>query len=220
VAKWFSNARRRAAVARGSGTDDPLEVCHALDFFIWAALDDIDFLPKESRPFGDDERHYNAILNAHFRIDVPSSALQTEFRLGGEKTYYARYFPDEYLGTHTVAKDSFVVTRLSHQVGTLRKVAKAGRNLTSPPELPSSETLINPEAYVGYYNHLRDSGARFADATPEQREAVCVWAMKSAVIAPGDVEGEIVEAEGWVAVHHEFARRTIQDFLDPEALLP
>jgi len=87
------------------------------------------------------------------------------------------------------------------------------------PTLPAREVLINPDAYVGFYRHLLASGRRFVDATRDEREVVCIDAMKSAVIAPGDSTREIVAAEGWVAVHPDYARQIIADFLDPEALL-
>ena len=39
--EWFSERRRRSGAATSSGTTDPPEVAHALDFFIWSALDDL-----------------------------------------------------------------------------------------------------------------------------------------------------------------------------------
>ena len=64
----------------------PPAVVHALSYFVWAALDDMNFLPVESRPFGDDERFYNAILNSHFfpaevrRGELTSTAQFTDER--------------------------------------------------------------------------------------------------------------------------------------------
>jgi hypothetical protein len=145
--------------------------------------------------------------------------VETEPRFGDEKGNVPRYFPDDDLGTHSVAKDALVVHRMSHQSDTLKEVAKAGRRVVSAPTLPSSDVLVNPDGYVGYYLYLRESGARFADASPEEREAVCVYAMKSAVVAPGDAEGDLATAEGWFAVHPDFARQVIADFLDPVAML-
>jgi hypothetical protein len=230
VSEWLSQRRRKAAVRKRTGTTDPPEVTHALDFFIWAALDDQELGPMEARPFGDDERHYNAILNRYLDYDVPSTAEMSQPRLEQERraerpegaSYLPHYFPDQdwYLNAAlAVAKHAFVLQRLFNQSDTLKGVAKAGRALDAPPTLPSTEVLINPEAYTAYYLHLRDTGRRFADALPEEREAACVSAMKSAVVAAGDAEGGIANPDGWVAVSPALAREVIADFLDPEGLL-
>lgn len=88
--------------------DYPGEVVHALDYFIWAALDEARAPTFDSRPFSDDERHYNAILNRYFGQGVPSTAEATMPRMppdpGGELV--PNYFPDgEVNTTGAVAKD-------------------------------------------------------------------------------------------------------------------
>jgi hypothetical protein len=205
----------------------PLEVCHALDFFIWSALDDHALEPQEPRPFGDDERYYNALLNRQFEIDVPSTAVMTEMRLGDPEKprregvrYWPYYFPDEYLGTHSVAKDGFVINYFSGRVGILEKIAPAGRRINGPPSLPSRDVLINPNAYTAFFPWCREEGYLFASATSEERESVTIAAPMAAVIAPGvEDESRVLFTDGWVKVPYQLARQVIQDFLDPEALL-
>jgi hypothetical protein len=210
-------------VRKRTGTVDPPEVAHALDFFIWSAMDDAEFRPTEPRPFSDDERHYNAILNRYYGIDVPSTAEQTTFRFEGpipEGGFdIPRYFPDEYEGTHTVAKDLYVWKRVEHQSRTLESVAKAGEMLTAAPSLPRRDVLVNPDAYILFYTSLQRDGRRFASAAAEERERVALLAMKNCVVPPGSAEGEIREPAGWSAVSYALARQVIADFLDPEALL-
>jgi hypothetical protein len=220
--------RRRRVVANWSGTSDPVHVSHALDYFIWSALEDQRLRPREPRPFGPDERRYNAILNRHFRIEESSTAEETEARLGrreDEDFYVPYYFPDEPLNVMTgVAKHGFVMLRWEAQHRKLVTVTGNGgdefaRPLEAVPALPSGELLVSPSAYPAYYNRLLEGGHLFSRATPAERERACIAAMKAAVIAPGDV-AEIRSPEGWYAVNLEMARMVIADFLDPEALLP
>jgi hypothetical protein len=69
---WGAEGRRRRRAQRPF--NHPAGVIHALDYFIWAALDEVREPTYESRPFSDDERHYNGILNRYYGIDIPSNA--------------------------------------------------------------------------------------------------------------------------------------------------
>ena len=109
----------------------PGEVVHALDFFIWAALHEAVFPPTELRPFGDDERYYNAILNKHFGYDIPSTAERSvvlELEIGRPRPREPRnhvptYFPDAELGvTAAVAKNLRVLNQFEYRNDRLERV--------------------------------------------------------------------------------------------------
>ena len=127
---WLSERLRRSAVVKRSVTTDPPEVAHALDFFIWSALDDAFFEPQEPRPFGDDERHYNAILNSYYEIDQPSTAQHTLGRVAPfeprpEGAFFVpQYFPDEDRLATLIAltKHSYVIARFARRHDTLKDV--------------------------------------------------------------------------------------------------
>jgi hypothetical protein len=223
--------RRRAAVAKRSiWSDWPLEVQHALDYFIWSALDDRALEPHEPRPFGDDERHYNAILNSHFDIDAPSTAQSTWPRVRTKDeprpegaVYVPYYFPDEdpyAVTTGEIAKDSYVMSRLDRRHEILGELAKTGTRVEGRPRLPSQQVLVNPDAYIEYFGWLWEQGGRFAKATADEREHVTILAPMAAVLAPGETDEErLLFTDGWVEVPHGIAMEVIQDFLDPMALL-
>jgi hypothetical protein len=196
---------------------------HALNFFIWASLDDHEFEPMEPRPFGNDERHYNAILNRDLDDDTPSTATMTmpRFTTRADRPdsgfYIPAYFPDEDApAILATAKDALVVEHLLSQERMLNRLAEFGHSIMDVPAGPSREVRISPDAYKGFYLAVRESGRRFADATREERESVWMSAMKAAVIRPGDTR-EPQNPEHWVAVEAKLARGLIPDFLDPEA---
>jgi hypothetical protein len=212
---------------------EPAEIIHALDFFIWAALDEIVFPPTEPRPFSDGERYYNAVLNKHFRIDARSTAEES-FVLPlppaagdpADQKIPPTYFPDEG-GLEVFAatrKDLAVLNHFEYRVQRLRNVARvsnAVREGTVRDVMPTSPwVLVNPPAYPWYFRHIRDDqGLRFADATHEHREAVTLTAPMVAVIAPyTDDPSRILLPYGWKQISPGWAK-LIGDMLDPEALL-
>jgi len=225
--------RRRAAVVnRSTFSSIPPEVCHALDFFLWSALDDQVFEPQEPRPFSDDERYYNDILNLWYHIDVPSRAQETlprmqtldEPRPDGA-FYLPYYFPDDDPSAITaagVAKHNQIMVRFEHRHHVLLDLAEMGTPVEGSPSLPSKELLLNANAFPGYYAWIREEqGLRFADSTAPMREQVTVLAPMAAVIAPGVADDErLLFHAGWVKLPFDLAREVIQDFIDPEALLP
>lgn len=103
--EWLSDRRRRSAVAKRSPTSDPPEVAHALDYFIWLALDERQFVsgPQNLRVPSDDERYYNDILNHYFGTDdqdptawfVKEGYIVHRFthRLGADEARGARHSP-------------------------------------------------------------------------------------------------------------------------------
>jgi len=229
--RFGETGRRRAKASRPFNM--PLEVVHALDFFIWAALDEIVFPPTESRPFSDDERHYNAILNRHFGIDARSTA-EASFAIPlppasgdpADRKIPATYFPDEggLEVTAAIAKDLAVLNNFEHRVRRLRDVARLSSDAAAVgAKMPTSRwVLVNPEAYSGYFRHIRDEqGLRFADAPYQHREAVTMIAPMAAVIARDtDDESRMLFKDGWKAAEPVIAERLLPDCLDPQILLP
>ena len=211
----------------------PGEVIHALDFFIWAALDEAAFPPTELRPFGDDERYYNAILNKHFGWDIPSTAetsvvLQLQLDMvglprHGEPEHVPTYFPDAELDViAAVSKDLRVLNQFQYRNDRLERVASVSSDAEAVrAQMPTSRwVLVNPSAYSGYFRLNREKGLRFADATHERREGVTVIAPMAAVIPQGtDDPSRLLFDTGWKAAEPIIAKRLLPDFLDPESLV-
>jgi hypothetical protein len=207
----------------------PVAVIHALDFFIWSALDDHVLAPTEARPFSDDERFYNAVLNKHMRNGLASTAEWTEVRFIGTREprqHVPYYFPDEdFVITSAVAKDLLVMQHFATRHDRLREAARFGTPIEGPPELPSSDAFVNPDAYTAYFTMTREQGLRFAEAPREHREAVTVIAPMAAVITPNTSDASrVLFDDGWVRLRSRpelaVVSGVIGDCLDPEALLP
>jgi len=180
----------------------------------------------ESRPFSDDERHYNAILNRYVGSDVPSTAEATMPRmpLGPGGRLVPNYFPDgEINTTGAVAKDLRVLNQFEYRQDRLNELAKFASDAGAVgAKMPTSWVLLNADAYAGYFRLKLEEGLRFADAPDVDREVVTMTAPKAAVIAPGtDDESRFLFPfpDGWKALYLTTAKRVIPDALDPEALL-
>jgi hypothetical protein len=223
----FQTSRRRAAATRPFNV--PRAVVHALDFFIWSALDDHVLTPTGPRTFGDDERFYNAVLNKHLGNGLASTAIQTEMRFPPgpreHRQHVPYYYPDEdFVITSAVAKDLLVIQQFANRHERLRDTAKVfGIPIEGPPELPSGDVFVNAEAYPEYFRMTREQGLQFASALPQHREAVTVIAPMAAVItANTEDQSRVLFDEGWVRLTRAGlagAKRLIGDCLDPEAIL-
>lgn len=222
---WGAEGRRRRRALKPF--DYPGEVVHALDYFIWAALDEHLAPTLESRPFTDDERHYNAILNRYFGHDLPSTAEATMPRMspGPGGRLVPNYFPDGEINTlEAAAKDLRVLNQFDYRQSRLDRVSEFGNDPEGVgAKMPTERwVLINPGAYKGYFQLIREDGVRFAEATHEHREVVTMTAAMAAVIAAGtDDESRFLFPfpDGWKALDPTIAQGVIPDALDPEALV-
>jgi hypothetical protein len=204
----------------------PPPVVHALSYFVWSALDDWNILPTESRPFGDDERFYNNVINAYLfpaqvrRGELTSTAQFTYSRPdapGSESpgAYYGpNYFPDE-MGPFGEAKDHYVTVMVEHRIKRLKMEFDKGMPVNAR-YAASRKYLVCADGYLGYYEMLRARGCLFADASPSERENACIESMRAAVVpfsAPVDDENE------WRMCRTDFVERGLPDFVDPFAVL-
>ena len=224
---WLSRKR-----AKHYSTDPP-EVVHALDFFLWAVSDDRNLMPTDIRAFGDDERHYNDVLNRHFLGDLvrdgslTSTAVETEPRFAGMK-YVSHAFPDDPPDLFAATlKDHGIALHISDRVERLRAAAEMSVPLREAEGVRARDLLLAPERYVGYYTNMRQAGVLFADAAPIDRELAPVRAMRSAVmhaeplLDPAGGHVTINDTGGWFVIDARVvAKELLADFLEPEALLP
>jgi hypothetical protein len=205
----------------------PPEVMHAFDYFLWSALDDINLLPTEPRPFGDDERHYNGVLNAHLfpkevrRGEMNSDALTTwrrPFGLGevpAGAIYVPYYFPDNMSydsldRSLTTTKSYYLACLVETRKEALEVLTECGCGETLDKHPGDSRShLVRPDGYLDYYARLRSEGILFADASPYERERACVES-KLAAVAPW---GTAIEDESeWFAVRSASVKTILPDF--------
>lgn len=209
--------------ARGISVD-PNEVTHAFDYFVWSALDDRTFQPEKPRPFGDDERYYNAVLNAYLFPDevregeLTSSETKTLPRLPSFTQYAPHYFPDGATAL-VIVKNWHLWQHIGYRVERLRQAAKMAEPFAPGMECPDDFFVLRDEAYVGYYKSLQAAGRRFSEASREEREAACVLSMKAA-LNHNDEVGDEPHDELAYLVSRNVTRSLLPDFEEPEALLP
>ncbi len=199
----------------------PPAVCRALDFFVWAALDDSTFLPTDSRRFTDDEQHRNSVLNAHFFPD--------EFKLGRlqgvdewplerlrekDAAYSPCYFPDNLGdGSASVLKHAYLMNYVTFRVDGLKRAAQCGKPVEAGRRVAQATCLVRPDGYLDYYRRLQQSGKRFVDATSQERELVAVESLRDALaVHPEDARGD-----GWYVVDHDIAETILFEIADLEA---
>ena len=202
----------------------PREVLHAFDYFIWSALDDINLLPTETRPFNDEERHYNRVLNAHLfprevkHRDMAGDAAEMWARSPLEASYMPYYFPDDFsYESRTRAlspvKGAYLANLVEIRVDSLETFAKSGWRLDEHAG-DSRCHLVQPDGYLGYYARLREEGTLFANATPYERERAC-FESKQTAVAPW---GTAIEDEtGWFACPSAIIKKVLPDFVEAAA---
>lgn len=202
----------------------PPAVAAAFDYFIWAALDDLKFVPTESRRFTDDERRYNRILNEYFfPKDLKSGRLQDteEWPFPQMRTkdapYSPCYFPDGLGGgSASVLKDAYLASYMQFRIDRLMRAAEFGK--PGPVgDLPLNPVcFVRPDGFSGYYRSLLAAGRRFADATVEERESVALESIRNALAtSPGAAAGD-----GWYTVDRVIAEAVLFEIFDLEQTGP
>lgn len=212
---WLDQRR----VRRVSGY--PAEVVQAFDFFVWSALDDMNLMPTEPRPFGDDERYYNSLLNAYLfprevrRGEIKGNTTEMWSRSPLAASYMPYYFPDDFSYESreralSVAKHAHLLALVSGRVERLKEAAKASAPLSESPNY-NFTCLIRPDGYLAFYDGLRDRGKRFATASESEREQAAETAIKAALL-PRSVTVE--NGNEWYACSPRIAEQLVPDLIE------
>lgn len=202
----------------------PLEVAHALDFFLWAALEDRHGAGNQTREFGQDEKLYNGILNRYLVGEDPVGGIPgPDYQLARPEgaEYFPRHFPDAITASPEMLEKSYLVTKhADNHVERLKTALSIAFPFDRTEESPRAPYLVQRDGYVSFLKRLLSSGASFASASPAQREAATVLAYRAALRPSGEVDDVWFTGGPVGALTTGDVKTLLPAFLEPEELIP